>query len=121
VQGRVAEEQAKRGARGKVKVVESSSELVGMRPLGLLLLLIALCRECSPSRSHSSGRYRGLVEQKAQGRDGEVKLLSMATTFVGLERIVWEYCGASVSGGLISQAFLSAENSSELAASLQVV
>ena len=75
----------KRGARGRVKVVRSTSGRVGMRPLGQQQQLLALLAVCSPLRGHSSGRYRGQMGQKAQEREEEVKEPSVAAVIVGLE------------------------------------
>lgn len=94
---------------GREKVVQSTSELVGMRPSGRRWRLLALLVACSPWRGHSSGRCRGLMGQKVQGRVGEVVLLSVATITVWLEQIVWEDLGEDgeelISEELISRPF----------------
>lgn len=56
-----AEEEVKRGARERVAVAESTSELAGRRPLGPQQQLLASLEACSPSQNHSSVRCRGLV------------------------------------------------------------
>lgn len=83
----------KRGARGRVEVVRSTSELIGMRPLGQQQQQPALFVACSPSRDHSSGRYRGPMGQKAREREGEAKRLSVAMMTVWLKPVVWEHLG----------------------------
>ena len=79
-----------KGARGRLKMVQNTSERIEMRPSGLQQQLLSSFAACLPSRDHSSWRYRGLMEQKAQEREGEVKLTSVEVVTVGLELIFWE-------------------------------
>ena len=79
-----------RGAKGMQKVARNTSERIGMRPLDLRQQLLASFVACSPSQDHSSRRYRGLMERKAQEGEGGMKLMS-GTVTVGLEQVVGEY------------------------------
>ena len=75
-----------RGARGRLRIAQNTSERVGRRPLDLRRQLLASFGACSPSRDRSSWRYRSPTGEEV--KEGEVKLLSVEATKVGWKRIV---------------------------------